>query len=55
MLPVTLPPLDDFSPTPLDPNDATSEPDLPLGRVESWAHVELDLGDGPKRTAATST
>jgi leucyl-tRNA synthetase len=47
-LPVTLPPLEDFSPTPLDPNDATSEPDLPLGRVESWAHVELDLGDGPK-------
>jgi leucyl-tRNA synthetase len=47
-LPVTLPELDDFRPRVVDPNDATSEPDLPLGRVEEWAHVELDLGDGPK-------
>ena len=47
-LPVTLPPLEDFKPRVGDPNDATSEPDLPLGRVETWAHVTLDLGDGPK-------
>ncbi len=47
-LPVTLPPLDDFKARLGDPNDADSEPDLPLGRVESWAHVTLDLGDGPK-------
>jgi leucyl-tRNA synthetase len=47
-LPVTLPELDDFRPRVVDPNDAKSEPDLPLGRVEEWAHVELDLGDGPK-------
>jgi leucyl-tRNA synthetase len=45
-LPVVLPPLDDFRPQVVDPHDATSEPDLPLGRVESWANVELDLGDG---------
>ncbi|MGD9701366.1 MAG: leucine--tRNA ligase [Acidimicrobiia bacterium] len=48
-LPVTLPPLDDFRPRVVDPDDASSEPDLPLGRVEEWAHVELDLGDGLKR------
>jgi leucyl-tRNA synthetase len=49
MLPVTLPPLDDFRPRDFDPDDASSEPDLPLGRVEWWAVAELDLGDGPKR------
>ncbi len=49
MLPVTLPELDDFRPRVLDPDDATSEPELPLGRVDWWATTELDLGDGPKR------
>jgi leucyl-tRNA synthetase len=49
MLPVTLPPLDDFRPRALDPEDSTSEPELPLSRVDWWATVELDLGDGPKR------
>ena len=48
MLPVTLPPLDDFRPRALDPDDATSEPELPLSRVEWWASAELDLGDGPR-------
>lgn len=48
MLPVTLPPLDNFRPAEFDPNDASSEPDLPLGRVKEWATVTLDLGDGPK-------
>ncbi len=48
-LPVTLPPLEDFKPRVGDPNDASSEPDLPLGRVEAWATVTLDLGDGPQR------
>ncbi len=49
MLPVTLPPLEDFRPRDFDPNDGSSEPELPLGRVDWWATVELDLGDGPKR------
>jgi leucyl-tRNA synthetase len=49
LLPVTLPPLDDFRPRVLDPDDATSEPELPLGRVDWWASAELDLGDGPRR------
>jgi leucyl-tRNA synthetase len=49
LLPVTLPPLDDFRPRVLDPDDATSEPELPLGRVDWWATVELDLGGGPRR------
>ena len=49
MLPVTLPDLDDFRPRTLDPNDGDSEPELPLGRVDWWTTVELDLGEGPKR------
>jgi leucyl-tRNA synthetase len=49
MLPVTLPPLDDFRPRVLDPEDATSEPELPLGRVDWWATTELDLGHGLRR------
>jgi leucyl-tRNA synthetase len=49
MLPVTLPDLDDFRPRALDPNDGDSEPELPLGRVDWWTSVELDLGEGPKR------
>ena len=46
MLPVELPPLADFSPTALDPDDAESLPIPPLGRVTDWVNVELDLGDG---------
>ncbi|MGE0879967.1 MAG: leucine--tRNA ligase [Acidimicrobiia bacterium] len=48
-LPVTLPELDDFRPVAHDPNDASSEPELPLGRVKDWATVTLDLGEGPKQ------
>ncbi|MEZ5138833.1 MAG: leucine--tRNA ligase [Acidimicrobiales bacterium] len=46
-LPLVLPPMDDFSPTTSDDED--SEPEPPLGRVEGWGTVELDLGDGPRR------
>jgi leucyl-tRNA synthetase len=46
MLPLTLPEMTDFSPTRLDPTDATSEPRPPLGRATEWATVRLDLGDG---------
>ncbi|MFV0526865.1 MAG: leucine--tRNA ligase [Acidimicrobiales bacterium] len=47
-LPVTLPPLEDFKPVAADPDDAESEPDLPLGRVADWVNVTADLGDGPR-------
>ncbi len=47
-LPVALPDLVDFRPTALDPDDAASEPLPPLGRVDAWNTVTLDLGDGPK-------
>ncbi|MGI8939391.1 MAG: class I tRNA ligase family protein, partial [Iamia sp.] len=43
-LPLELPPMDDFTPTTSDRED--SEPEPPLGRVEGWATVTLDLGDG---------
>jgi len=49
MLPVLLPETDDFSPTTFDPNDDSSEPQPPLGRLTDWVEVELDLGDGPKK------
>ena len=48
MLPVELPDVDDYSPQALDPDDANSEPVPPLARATAWAHVTLDLGDGPK-------
>ncbi|MFT4216413.1 MAG: leucine--tRNA ligase [Micropruina sp.] len=48
MLPVELPEIDDYSPQALEPDDSTSEPLPPLGRVTDWVEVELDLGDGPK-------
>ena len=47
-LPLTLPEVDDYSPQSFDPQDATSEPVPPLARATEWAHVTLDLGDGPK-------
>ncbi len=51
MLPVELPDVPDYSPRTFDPDDAASEPEPPLGRVEEWVDVELDLGDGrgPRR------
>ncbi|WP_327110880.1 leucine--tRNA ligase [Nocardia sp. NBC_01730] len=49
MLPVRLPELDDFAPVTFDPDDASSEPSPPLAKATDWVHVELDLGDGPKK------
>jgi leucyl-tRNA synthetase len=48
MLPVDLPEVPDFSPRTFEPDDVTSEPEPPLGRVTEWVNVELDLGDGPR-------
>ena len=42
------PELADFAPR-SRPDDDTAEPEPPLGRSQEWAHVELDLGQGPKR------
>ncbi len=47
-LPLTLPDIDDYAPTALDPDDADSEPSSPLARATEWATVTLDLGDGEK-------
>jgi leucyl-tRNA synthetase len=49
MLPVELPETDQFSPRTFEPDDAMSNPESPLDRLESWNTVELDLGDGPRR------
>ena len=46
MLPVTLPDMADFRPV---PQDDASDPVPALARAAEWAHVTLDLGDGPKR------
>ncbi len=46
MLPVTLPGMTDFRPV---PQDDASDPVPALARAAEWAHVTLDLGDGPKR------
>ncbi|MGL5866556.1 MAG: leucine--tRNA ligase [Dermatophilaceae bacterium] len=46
MLPVELPDVPDYSPKTYDPEDAASEPEPPLSRVDEWVHVVLDLGDG---------
>ncbi|MFC5370270.1 leucine--tRNA ligase [Arcanobacterium bovis] len=46
MLPVELPDTPDYSPRSFDPDDAESEPEPPLGRLQDWVNVELDLGDG---------
>ena len=55
MLPVTLPPLDDFRPRALDPDDATSEPELPSpgwsgGPAPSWTWATVRA-----RTSGSST
>jgi len=47
MLPVELPPMENFAPE-VSEDDAASVPAPPLARAEEWATVELDLGDGPK-------
>jgi leucyl-tRNA synthetase len=44
-LPVLLPDLMDWAPRELDED---SEPEPPLGRVEEWREVVLDLGEGPR-------
>ncbi|MGI8762374.1 MAG: class I tRNA ligase family protein, partial [Jatrophihabitantaceae bacterium] len=49
MLPVELPETEDFSPKSFPPDDAASVPEPPLGRLDDWVDVTLDLGDGPKR------
>ncbi|MEM8747083.1 MAG: leucine--tRNA ligase [Actinomycetota bacterium] len=46
MLPVELPDTDQFSPRTFDPDDADSNPESPLDRLDDWITVELDLGDG---------
>jgi leucyl-tRNA synthetase len=48
MLPVELPDTDDFSPKSFPPDDADSLPEPPLGRLNDWVTVTLDLGDGPR-------
>ena len=49
LLPLELPPTDSFSPRTFDPDDAMSNPESPLDRLDWWVDVELDLGDGPQR------
>jgi leucyl-tRNA synthetase len=48
LLPLELPPTDNFSPRTFDPDDAMSNPESPLDRLDWWTTVELDLGDGPR-------
>jgi leucyl-tRNA synthetase len=45
MLPVELPELADFAPR-SRPDDPDADPEPPLGRVQEWVNVELDLGGG---------
>ncbi|RKN11904.1 leucine--tRNA ligase [Streptomyces radicis] len=49
MLPLELPEVDDYSPRTFDPEDADTQPETPLSRNHDWVHVELDLGDGPRK------
>ncbi|MCX6936228.1 MAG: class I tRNA ligase family protein, partial [Verrucomicrobia bacterium] len=46
MLPLELPPTDSFSPRTFDADDAMSNPESPLDRLDWWADVDLDLGAG---------
>jgi leucyl-tRNA synthetase len=48
MLPVELPETDSFSPRTFEPDDEFSNPESPLDRLDDWANVTLDLGDGPQ-------
>src|SRR5699024_7812613 len=43
-LPLRLPPMEDFAPRTSE--EENSEPEPPLGRVEDWVNVTIDLGDG---------
>ncbi|MDQ3305459.1 MAG: leucine--tRNA ligase, partial [Actinomycetota bacterium] len=47
MLPVTLPDIDDYTPTVVGDDD-DSVPEPPLARAKEWAEVTLDLGNGPR-------
>ncbi len=49
LLPLELPPTESFSPRTFDPDDAMSNPESPLDRLDWWTSVELDLGDGLKQ------
>lgn len=49
LLPLELPETDSFSPRTFDPDDAMSNPESPLDRLEDWMSPVLDLGDGPRR------
>jgi len=46
LLPIELPDTDQFSPRTFAPDDAMSNPESPLDRLQDWVNVELDLGDG---------
>jgi len=46
MLPVELPETDQFAPRTFDHDDAMSNPESPLDRLQDWVNVELDLGNG---------
>ncbi|MFK7917692.1 MAG: leucine--tRNA ligase [Ilumatobacter sp.] len=46
MLPVELPETDQFSPRTFEPDDAMSNPESPLDRLQDWVNVELDIGNG---------
>ena len=46
LLPVELPETDQFAPRTFDAEDAMSNPESPLDRLEEWVIVEMDLGDG---------
>jgi leucyl-tRNA synthetase len=48
VLPVQLPEMTDFRPTPMAEDD-TSDPVPPLARASDWTTVTLDLGDGPRQ------
>ena len=45
-LPVVLPETESFAPRTFDPDDEFSNPESPLGRLDWWTEVELDLGQG---------
>jgi leucyl-tRNA synthetase len=43
-LPVELPEISNYAPTPHDPNDPNTEPEPPLSRATEWVEADLDLG-----------
>jgi leucyl-tRNA synthetase len=53
MLPVDLPDTDQFAPRSFAADDAASEPERPLDRLQDWKYVDLDLGDGKGTRAVT--